>query len=140
MRELIERLENATGPDRELGRDVLLACGWRRTCVGNFYGPLWHWSGPGGRSYPEDSLPCPTESIDAALTLAPDNHTIYLTRPNQSAANKSCYACIAPAGLGGPQYAKKRAHLTAFHNSLPIALCIAALRALTALAPTGKAG
>jgi hypothetical protein len=76
-----------------------------------------------------------TTSLDAALTLVPADHTVYLTRPNQKspvANHRLCYACVAPAGMGGPQYAKKRAHLSSHHPDLQIALCIAALRARAA--------
>lgn len=67
---LISKLEGLSGPDREVGREVLLACGWRKTFVGHFYGPMHLWSPSGaGRSYDEDVLPCPTASIDAAIGL-----------------------------------------------------------------------
>jgi hypothetical protein len=53
-----------------LGFEVLLACGWRKTYVGHFHGPLYQWSsGDYSKSYSEDRLPCPTGSIDAAMTL-----------------------------------------------------------------------
>lgn len=71
--ELAERVEKSTGRDEALGHEILLACGWRKTCVGHFYGPLYYWSSPdGSKSYPEDQLPCPTESLDAAMTLRLD--------------------------------------------------------------------
>ena len=72
LNDLIARLEKLTCGDREVGYEVLLACGWRRTIIGNFYGPLYHWSSPDGSlSYSEDGMPCPTRSIDAAMTLVP---------------------------------------------------------------------
>ena len=70
--ELARRCEKAERPDKELGFEILLACGWRRTCVGHFHGPLYQWSDDGKRSYREDNLPCPTGSIDAAMTLVPE--------------------------------------------------------------------
>lgn len=118
MRDLIERLERATGPDRELGHKVLLACGWRRTCVGHFYGPLWHWSSPDGkRSWSEESLPCPTASLDAVLKLMPDgwiwdvssSGCAWIMRDDDS----FCDSQIVISGIGNPI----------------IALCIAALKA-----------
>lgn len=70
--EIIAKLEAATGPDRELGRAVLLLAGWRRTCVWHSYGPLYQWSAPHGRaSYEEGGEPDPTRSIDAAVMLVP---------------------------------------------------------------------
>lgn len=75
---LAARVEQLTGRDIALGHEILLACGWRKTCVGNFYGPLYHWSSPdGSKSYPEDRLPCPTESLDAAMTLVPEGCDFY---------------------------------------------------------------
>lgn len=50
---LAERCEAATGPDRALGREVLLACGK------GFVSPLYRWLDP-------------TASLDAAMTLVPE--------------------------------------------------------------------
>ena len=122
LTELIARLEKASGPDRSLGHDVLLACGWRRTCVGHFYGPLWHWSSPDGkRSWPEDSLPCPTASIDAALQLVPEGWVC------SRVDNRRRY---------GDWLVKLRAideeqTIHVAHKSLRIALCIAVLKCRT---------
>lgn len=71
LTELADRVEKSTGRDRALGHEILLACGWRKTCVGHFCGPIYHWSTPDAKiSYPEDRLPCPTASLDAAMMLA----------------------------------------------------------------------
>jgi hypothetical protein len=67
--ELAERCEKAIGPDRALGLEILTACGWRKSCVGHFYGPLYYWNNGEGISYPEDKLPCPTASLDMLNTL-----------------------------------------------------------------------
>lgn len=71
---LLSRVKAATGGDRELGREVLLSLGWTRTCVGHFYGPLYHWDAPPGLYVPhlhgkDDALPDITSSIDAARAL-----------------------------------------------------------------------
>jgi hypothetical protein len=121
---LIERLERATGPDPELGRDVLLACGWRRTCAGHFYGPLYYWSSPSNaRCYPEDRLPCPTQSIDAALTLLPEG--LYW------AAGYG--RCREAEPLGGVAIYRPgdttNAIAEAEGSTVAIAVCIAALKA-----------
>lgn len=86
---LSERLGKLTGPDRDLGWEVLLVCGWRRTCVGHFYGPLYNWSSPDGkRGGDEDRLACPTESVDMALTLVPEGYHWYLSDGDDRSAGK----------------------------------------------------
>lgn len=71
---LIARLEAAEVGSRELGHDVLLALGWHREQIGNFYGPLYQWSSPDFSPHlisgDEDKLPNPVLSLDAALALA----------------------------------------------------------------------
>lgn len=71
---LIARLEAAEVGSRELGHEVLLALGWRRSVIGHFYGPLYQWSSPDFSPHlisgDEDKLPNPVLSIDAALALA----------------------------------------------------------------------
>ncbi|WP_392352973.1 hypothetical protein V8F63_09495 [Brevundimonas sp. LF-1] len=70
---LIARLEAAEVGSRELGHDVLLALGWHREQIGNFYGPLYQWSSPDFSPHlisgDEDKLPNPVLSLDAALAL-----------------------------------------------------------------------
>lgn len=69
---LIERVEKATEPDRELGRELLLAGGWNKDLYGYFYGPLYMWSSP-DRSiiFKDDDFRDhdPTGSVDAALAF-----------------------------------------------------------------------
>lgn len=71
---LIARLEAAEAGSRELGHEVLMALGWRRSVVGHFYGPLYQWSSPDFSPHlisgDEDKLPNPVLSLDAALALA----------------------------------------------------------------------
>ena len=72
MNDLIAALESASGPDRGLGDRVLLACGWRKTSVGSFYGPMYVWVSPNGDRYDEERRPDPTASMDAVQTLIDD--------------------------------------------------------------------
>jgi hypothetical protein len=146
MNDLIERLEKATGPSRALDGEIFRLIDkrsgdrwelfdvdvdrigvWYRECreeKGAYISPAFY-----------------TASIDAALTLVPNSHTVYLTRPNPegtATTSELSYACVAPPGLGGQQHAKKRAHLTSFHKSFAIALCIAALKARLSNGPIGS--
>lgn len=83
--DLIERLEAAEGPSRELSDAVLLACGWRSTeAEGEKDARLFCWSDPAGDIYdwwddpharssgPMQHRPHPTESVDAALSWVPE--------------------------------------------------------------------
>lgn len=76
LSDLIARVERATGADRDLGRDVLLACGWSKTLYGYFRGPLHMWRSPDGTSFDDDDFRQhdPTISTDAALALV--NHAL----------------------------------------------------------------
>lgn len=72
LAELIARVEGLQKPAQEVGMQVLLACGWSRTCVGHFYGPLWYWSSPDNKvNFKEDDFRQydPTASIDAVVAL-----------------------------------------------------------------------
>lgn len=74
MLELIERVEKASGPDSNLGREVLLACGWAKMPTGYFLGQLYHWRSPDGKtSFDDDDFHRydPTRSVDAGLRLFP---------------------------------------------------------------------
>lgn len=69
--ELIKRLEAATGPSREMDDDIAYAAGWTRTDIlDEITGPetVWH---DGKRHL--ISTPRFTSSIDAALTLVPED-------------------------------------------------------------------
>lgn len=75
--DLIERLEKATGPDRELANEVLLACCWKA----DEYGPgpgryvIWIDPDPNGEDYIDGDQPDPTASLDAARTLILPEHS-----------------------------------------------------------------
>jgi len=77
--ELAERVERAEGADRELGREVLLACGWRKTHRPWFLGPIFHWSSPDGAvGFDDDHFyrHDPTNSINTAMALVPDEEGV----------------------------------------------------------------
>lgn len=117
IEEFISQLEKATGPDRALADEVLIACGW--VADSNDEGEVTAWYDPNGIQHGPLDLPDPTGSIDAALTLVPEWH-------------KWSVACGKRV-----QYVARVAPTKSNHgcsdgecDSTPaIALCIAALRA-----------
>jgi hypothetical protein len=82
LSELIERVENASGPDRLIDGDIALAVGWEGES--RYTSQKWSNTFPGCREHwrydrePFDNWKVPryTESIDAALTLLPDGYAI----------------------------------------------------------------
>lgn len=71
MTDLLDKLQHATEGSRELGDAVLLGCGWRKTLIGHFYGPMYQWSSADGKqSYGEDKRPDPTRNLQAVVSLA----------------------------------------------------------------------
>lgn len=91
MKDLIERLEKATGPDHELGRAVLLACGWSKTCVGYYMGQQFYWGSPDRKITFDDDFfhrYDPTRSIDAALTLVPEGMSWAIKSPGFQSLSK----------------------------------------------------
>jgi hypothetical protein len=137
--ELIERLEKAPGPDRELDRaiaDLVFNLEWKP------YGPRARkcWGYRRGTDdvvfYGEDSIPTFTASIDAALTLVPPTYTtsvhsdedetlptgitLQSFAPDQHEAEVIYFPTwnVEPPPLG-----------VGYAGSLAIALCIAALKA-----------
>jgi len=117
MTTLITQLENLKGPSREVDAEIAKAMGWKSftwefagRCGLTWYAPL----NSVGRPQP----PNYTGSIDAALTLVPEGCEIELT---------NMYG-VARAAVGlnykdGPFYGDCET------GGLPIALCIAALKA-----------
>lgn len=133
MKELIERLEKATGPDRELGDDVLMACGWRLIEEGPGPDRILYWAAPDdvpidpmhGGEYANGDQPDPTASIDAALTLVPKGMR-WLVGCGQLEPTEPLYgAQIRKPGFstGGVVISEGES------NHMAIALCIAALKA-----------
>lgn len=62
MTDLLSRLSAATGPSRELDAEIALASGWHQIKT--------RWENPYGQFA---ELPRYTESIDAAITLIPED-------------------------------------------------------------------
>ena len=61
MKELIERIEGAEGPSRELDAEIALTQGWSEL-------PGDNWCGPEGQI----AVPRYTASLDAAMSLVPE--------------------------------------------------------------------
>ena len=147
MKELIERLENAEGPDRELDDQVAQVAVWtRRRAIDVWanadpYNPFHVWVRPSapyyehqGRKwidsgyYSFDGSPRYTSSIDAAVTLVPPEHSWKLLHEPEHPGlyralvrRAASLATVAPAWIvssRGPA----------------LALTIAALKARAALA------
>lgn len=102
MKDLIERLEKAVGPDGNLGRAIYLACRWRKTTVGYYMGPQYYWSSPDGKiSFDDDKfiIHDPTRSIDAALTLVPDgvHWAVYRNEGDALFSGEVADYCVAAA-------------------------------------------
>ena len=79
---LVERCENAMGPNRELGDEILLACGWYLETIhaeddGVAVSKMFWVSPSGVRSHERLD---PTASINAALTLIPEGWTAWELR------------------------------------------------------------
>lgn len=107
MRNLIERIEAATGPDRALNADILRHLGWTQDGSVAF-------DPEGNRAY---SIPDYTGSIDAAMSLVPDYlHTSMTNDPDD---------------LGGVVAELWSAKVNFWVNAatFPLALCAAALKA-----------
>lgn len=116
---LIEKLEKATGPDRELDLEVALAIGWEKSDR-QFSRTAWRaTSGPGADigwwSEGSDWPPRYATSIDDAITLRPEGWSWRVGN--------------LPSGRGFADLGTQ-ASLQCVQGASPaIALCIAALRA-----------
>lgn len=128
---LIERLEKATGPNASLGREVLLACGWRKTCVGHFHGPMYRWSSPDGKiGFDDDRFHDhdPTNSLDAAMSLVPEGYAIrdWMVWPGQPSELNLLETHL----YKGERWHKSSDRRWPAKGATPaIALCIASLKA-----------
>jgi hypothetical protein len=132
--DLIARLEKATGEDRELANDVLLACGWKTEEYGA--GPdrsvTWIDPNPNGEDYLDGDQPDPTASLDAARTLILPGF-YWLVSEGRTRASEP----LGGAQIFRPNYLVEPI-AEAEHESAIIALCIAALRARDAQAGSGR--
>lgn len=135
--ELIAKLEQATGPDRELDAEIACAVRFpehRPARKGDHAGvhgvdPESDWAGhiyvPTGflvaYSY--------TRSIDDAMTLVPEGYiAVDMQMRDPTLNNSRNCAYVVPVNTNDVGWAKPKGHgLT--KASLPLALCIAALRA-----------
>jgi hypothetical protein len=105
MKDLIERLEKATGPSYELSQDIGRALGLRQ-----------RYEHPGSENL---SWPHYTYSLDAALTLVPEGHDWIVASVNGQVGGTP-YACCGSE--------------TAHYGETPVlSLCIAALKARAAV-------
>lgn len=111
--ELIDALEKAAGPSRELDAEIARADGWIMTLGG------WIGQGKIRQIGPDDRdqyavLPSFTSNVDAALTLVPAGRRLYLTVLETGRAKATCVDAT-PVFVAHPNAA--------------IAVCIAALKA-----------
>jgi hypothetical protein len=139
LADLIERLKQATGPDRELDRMIAVhpktpSCGvakgteLHRVAEAEGCGSL----DDNGVFHPIFVIPRYTESLDAAMTLVPEGWSWHLSGGDLSVGGKP-YACIASNELsGGPEpWLEEREVEEATAATPAIALCIAALTAIS---------
>lgn len=128
MNDLIDRIESADGPSRELDYLIALARGWRLVAQDWPEKSNWH-DADGtyrGRNGDPDCPPRWTASIDAALTLVPEGQgrwpqLYYISRnPNNTAQ-----------GHRWEIWTKNRPKPYRGHHkkSAALALCIVAIRA-----------
>lgn len=116
MDELIERLENAKGPDRDLDAFIAREVGaypsdWQTTLPGYSLEYFLAWS---------SCAPAYTSSIDAALTLVPEGHGYII---NAEHGEKPQASIPYDAGSG-------YMHALWYFAATPaLALCIASLKA-----------
>ena len=115
---LISRAEDATEPSRDLDAEIALALGWTFTKMKGDKYPYWR--KPEVTDYWDRSeLPLFTKSIDVALTALPADRRI--------ASMEEIFhdgSWISGAVSGDPPYL-----IYGKHKILPIAICIAALKA-----------
>jgi hypothetical protein len=127
--ELIARLAAATGPDRELDREIAPFLGWVREKRGRDRREWWY-RPSGGRAYTwyEDHCPQYTASIDAALTLVPEGWASASIQDGRGPIGYVHNNAMAFVGIAGRPNPAKVWHEVR-HPVRAIALCIAALRA-----------
>ena len=79
---LIERVEKASGPDRELDEAIAFIAGWRmRNAI---------WAAPGEKFSCGSFPPRYTASLDAVMTLKQDGHTFALGDCNEDSVPWAC--------------------------------------------------
>ena len=131
--DLIARLENASGSDRELNKSIPAALGYKWN--GSF-APLGRWEHEGGNFLGDEDF---TGSLDSALTLIPPNYTTSIHNGPGEPETFPCTFSISQYhdGFGVTVYydtyptwnIDRRALGEAWGATAPIAICIAALKA-----------
>lgn len=116
LREIADRVEKLSEPDREIDAVIAYALGWRHVSDGHMRG----WEGPDRKR--QAALPCFTGSLDAALTLVPEDHAHSVQFSAGTLGEAWLYP---PDNFGDREFYSKAA-------SMPLALTAAALRALAA--------
>lgn len=123
MKDLIERLENATGPDRELDMRIALSADDCHDDRGE-----WVYRPSDVERDQRQLIPTPayTYSIDEALSLVPAGFIWRVESP------PDCYCVVGRPTLKGG-FSIARGKFVSTHKTSPaIALCIAALKARAA--------
>ena len=132
MRDLIAKIEAATGPDRVLDGDIWIAInGWQERDGCRIPDGVWHRQDPNDRIAFE-APPAFTASIDAALTLVPKGcgWSAHYVRPSDYAPFRGIAEAFDESGNW----------LHDADAATPaLALCAAALRARLAMRDTGDA-
>ena len=143
---LIAELESAKAGSRELSDKVLLACGWsyRPNCYGPGK-PQWGggglWTNPlGVGTAASDPRPSPTESLDTALTLMPENYKFsvgierhYTDEANEPKGHLIAWCILLPDKKGSAVYDTDEITEVQTTNTPALCLCIAALKAREAM-------
>ena len=126
MQDIIERLEKATGPDRELDRELGFAfCGWRvvdiagNQCIDQGDGEI-------NADHPGGMYTSFTESIDAAMTLVVEGFRWVIESKEWSELRETYLVPVAYVESELPDRSKS---FRAEGATPAIALCIAALKA-----------
>ncbi len=128
MKALIQRVEKAEGPDRELDADIALATGWERGEAGAF------WREPGARLW-SGYYPNPTASLDAAVSLVPEGKLWVRLDDWTGPMEDGTAAPLSSASvyLHARNADGERLSGVARARTPALALCAAALRALLAM-------
>ena len=126
MDELIARIEAASGPDRELDKEILTTFLGYRDIMGG--GTLFDRGNDG--YWNEETLPSPTGSIDAALALVPDGMLWMVTNTGVDDPHKPDFSKATAVVADWQRSASDIDDRSAATPAL--ALCAAALRARAA--------
>jgi hypothetical protein len=125
---LADRVEHASGPDRELDNDIAIVTGWQfRFEQHDDFLTEETWISPDGSEH--SSLPRFTGSLDAAMALVPNDAFWRVGHDGEGADPSLIKAVIGVAKVGECWVTFRMAvALTG-----PLALCAAALRAIAHL-------